>query len=442
MANSNSSTTPKKLTFMSIYFLGINTIVGSGAFLLPKTIYREMGLASILVLLVAAIVSSVIAICYASLASRFSNSGAAWLYTYNGLGRFAGFQVGIFEWFMGCCSIAAETIALVTILRNIFPIFRQSIFFHAMVWILILLLAGINLFGTSIVKWTDNISSITKVAVMVIVIVAGFFFVKYANLTPFLPAGAHSASSIASRFGAAFSVVFYMFSGFSFIPIAAGKMKNPTKNIPKALFWVMLSITILYIAMQFVTVGLLGAKTGQFDIPVANALAVVLGKIGYYIVILGILVSIFGVAFSISFNTPVLAASLAHDHHLFPQVFGKENRYHSPYVAIIISTVVALLLTHFSYLFLVSAIVLTSFIQYITSIVSLMKFQKTGTYPSTGFHLPLKYTFPILALIFSLYLLFNVRFDVLMTAFIVFIAGSVVYLYRLKEDKMTGSSIQ
>lgn len=438
----SSSQTPKKLTFMSIYFLGINSIVGSGAFLLPKTIYHEMGLASIGVLFIAAIVSGVIALCYASLASRFKNSGAAWLYTYNGLGRFAGFQVGIFEWFMGCCSIAAETIALVTILRNIFPIFQQSFFFHLMVWILIILLAVINLFGTSIVKWTDNISSVTKVAVMILVIVAGIFFVKYANLTPILPTNVHTPSSVMSHFGAAFSVVFYMFSGFSFIPVAAGKMKHPEKNIPKALFWVMLSITILYMAMQFVTIGLLGQKTSQFDIPVADALSIILGKIGYYIVILGILVSIFGVAFSISFNTPVLAASLARDHHLFPQIFGKQNHHHAPYVAIIISTIVALLLTHFSYLFLVSAIVLTSFIQYIASIISLIKFQKTGTHPSSGFHLPLKYTFPILALIFSMYLLFNVQFNVLMTAFIVFIAGSVIYLYRLKEDKITRSGIQ
>lgn len=426
---------PTKLTFMSIYFLGINTIIGSGAFLLPSAIYHDIGLVSILVLVVAALVSGLIAVCYASLASRFSNSGAAWLYAYSAFGRFTGFQVGIYEWFMGCCSIAAETIALVTILRNLFPVFHHPTIFYTTVWILILALAIINLFGTSIVKWMDNLSSIAKVAVMLFVIVVGIFFVKFAHLTPIVPASASTVPSFTKHFGDAFSVVFYMFSGFSFIPVAAGKMENPTKNIPKALFWVMISVTLLYVFMQFVTVGILGTSTSKFDIPVANALATVLGKIGYYIVILGILISIFGVAFSISFNTPVLASALATDHHLFPKFFGKQNKYSAPYVAIIISTIVALALTRFSYLFLVSAIVLTSFIQYIASVLALIKFQHNGTFPSTGFKLRGKYLFPILALVASAYLLLNVKMSVFITALIVFAVGSAVYFFRLKEDE-------
>lgn len=42
---------PKKLTFISIYFLGINGIIGSGAFLLPQSIYKDMKLLSVVVLL-------------------------------------------------------------------------------------------------------------------------------------------------------------------------------------------------------------------------------------------------------------------------------------------------------------------------------------------------------------------------------------------------------
>ena len=48
-------TVPKKLAFMSIYFLGINGIIGSGAFLLPQSIYKDMNLLSVIVLLSAAL---------------------------------------------------------------------------------------------------------------------------------------------------------------------------------------------------------------------------------------------------------------------------------------------------------------------------------------------------------------------------------------------------
>lgn len=61
----------KKLSFFSIYFLGINAIVGSGAFLLPQQIYKDSGVMSIFVLLMAAITVSMVALCYADLSSRF-----------------------------------------------------------------------------------------------------------------------------------------------------------------------------------------------------------------------------------------------------------------------------------------------------------------------------------------------------------------------------------
>lgn len=105
MTNNNS--VPKKLSFISIYFLGINAVIGSGTFLLPSVIYRYMNLTAILVLLCTAVTVSIaqsnhadsdsmIALCYADLSSRFTQSGAAWLYSYNAFGRFAGYELGIF----------------------------------------------------------------------------------------------------------------------------------------------------------------------------------------------------------------------------------------------------------------------------------------------------------------------------------------------------------
>lgn len=74
--------TPKKLSFMSIYFLGINGVIGSGAFLLPQTIYKDMNLMSVFVTICAALTVSMVTLCYA----RFTGSGAAWLYSYHAFG--------------------------------------------------------------------------------------------------------------------------------------------------------------------------------------------------------------------------------------------------------------------------------------------------------------------------------------------------------------------
>lgn len=69
MTNNNS--VPKKLSFISIYFLGINAVIGSGTFLLPSVIYRYMNLTAILVLLCTAVTVSMIALCYADFIKPF-----------------------------------------------------------------------------------------------------------------------------------------------------------------------------------------------------------------------------------------------------------------------------------------------------------------------------------------------------------------------------------
>lgn len=114
----NSDKKPKKLSFISIYFLGINAVIGSGTFLLPAKIYHEMNLMAIVVLLLTAVVVSMIALCYADLSSRFKGSGAAWLYAYHAFGRFTGYELGVFTWFLGCCTLGAEIVALLTTLKS------------------------------------------------------------------------------------------------------------------------------------------------------------------------------------------------------------------------------------------------------------------------------------------------------------------------------------
>ena len=67
-----------------------------------------------------------IALCYADLSSRFTQSGAAWLYSYNAFGRFAGYELGIFTWFLGCTTLSAEVVALLTVLKSFLPIFKNN----------------------------------------------------------------------------------------------------------------------------------------------------------------------------------------------------------------------------------------------------------------------------------------------------------------------------
>ena len=426
----------KKLSFISIFFLGINAIIGSGAFLLPKYIYHDMNLMSVVVLLCAALTVSMIALCYAALSSRFSGSGAAWLYSYYAFGRFAGYELGLFTWFLTCCTYAAEVVAFVTTLRSFVPAYKNDAIYFGTAIGLIVLFTIINFYGRKLVKFVDNTSSVAKLGVIVLFIVVGVFFMHWSNFSPVMPhAATTGVGPFFKHFGAAFSEVFYLFTGFSFIPIAARQMQNPTKNIPRVLISVMITVTILYALTVLIGIGIIGSKMSDYTAPIANAFGKAVGEWGYIIIIIGMLLSIFGVAFISSFNAPSLVASLSEEHNLVPKWVGKKNRYKAPWIAIIMSAIITALLTTQSYIFLVSCIVLASFVQYVPSIFAVMKFKHNGQYPNKGFKLPGGYLIPVIALLVSCYLVFNFTWKTFFVGIAVAVIAALLYLFSGRKRK-------
>lgn len=432
----NQNTVPKKLSFISIYFLGINAVIGSGTFLLPSTIYKYMNLSAIGVLLCTAITVSMIALCYADLSSRFTGSGAAWLYSYNAFGRFAGYELGIFTWFLGCTTLSAEVVALLTVLKSFLPIFKNNAVYLIGIIFLVLLFSIINFFGRSLVKLVNNISAAAKIITLILFIVIGAFFIKKAHFSPVIPAAALAGPlPFFKHFGEAFTPIFYLFTGFSFIPIAAKQMNNPEKNIPRVLIAVMTSVTILDCLMLLVAIGLSGYKLGTYSNPLASALRTGVGQWGFALMIVGMLISIFGVAFSASFNTPSLISSLATEHGMLPKWIGKKNKHDAPWVAIILTAILSLALCTQSYLFLVACTVLASFVQYVPSILAVIKFKHSNEYPTHGFSLPGKYTIPVIALIISCYMVTNFTSKTLLVGAIVAIVAAACYFFIDKDEK-------
>lgn len=373
---------------MSIYFLGINGVIGSGAFLLPQTIYKDMNLMSVFVTICAALTVSMVALCYADLSSRFTGSGAAWLYSYHAFGRFTGYELGIYTWFLWCCTYAAEIVALLTILKTLSPVFSNHAVYYGIAIGIIVLFTIINLFGRTIVKLVDNLSSAAKMITILIFIIIGAFFIHKMNFTPVIPKAATlGVGPYFKHFGAAFSVVFYMFTGFSFIPIAVAFQK----------------------------------AVGDWD---------------YVLVIAGMLISVIGVAFAGSFNTPSLIASLANEHAMLPKWIGKKNKHDAAWVAILLSAIITMILITQSYLFLVSCIVLASFIQYVPSILAVIKFKHTNEFPNNGFKLPFGYVIPALALIISCYMVTNFTWKTILVGVVVGVLAAVAYFFIEKDEKV------
>lgn len=229
-------------------------------------------------------------------------------------------------------------------------------------------------------------------------------------------------------------MTFYMYGGFSLLPVAARSMVNSKKNLPKVLTAVMVSLLIIYSAVMFICIGILGSRLADTKIPVAEAFLVTVGKWGYFIIIICMLVGMIGVAFAQSYNTAELPSSLAREHNMLPKWMGKLNKHGAPIVSLIITYIIILLLTSQSYLFLVSLVVLASFCQYVPSALSVIRLNYLHQFKRVAF--VSGYVIPVLALIVSMYLIISFSKEALLIGAIVIIVNTLAYFFLRKRLSM------
>lgn len=387
------------LSFGSVLLLGINGIIGSGIFLLPGTLFKEAGWGSLATIGLAGLATLMIAMNYAVMASKIDENGGAWVYANQAFGPHAGFQIGWFSWFLGVITISTEIAAFLTTLGGFWPAAQQRMVYASVALTILVVITVLNVFGPGTMKIIDNLSSTVKVGlILLFIIVSGVMLAVHGHVgSPVVGATGHN-------FASAFTTSFYMFTGFSFLPVAAKQMRNAERTLPRALIMVMIVVTLLYLLIQFLTVSLLGFRIVAEKLPVADAFMRVVGPVGRGVILAGMLVSTLGVAIAVSFDTPVELASLATEKKLLPREFGQKNRFGAPIVALLATMILAAgLVLSGSYLFLVNLIVLSSFVQYISTVLATLKLRNDPTVPA-GVHLWGGRTLPVLSLLLLAYL--------------------------------------
>ena len=416
----------KKISPFSAFLLGVDGMVGSAIFLLPGSLYSKAGNSLIGILLVSGVSALLLALCYAALSSETKQNGAAWLYAYKEFGRFAGFEVGFFTWFQGVITITTEIAAFLTSLKLFIPQLSDKLVYDIAGIAIVLVIAIIGLMGDRVSSIADNIATFLKIGVLLIFVLAGIWFIHRINFVSNAHYSFHSVNN-------AFSNAFYMFTGFAFLPVAAAQMRNPRKNLPRELLAVIISVTLLYIATVVVAIGTVGPSIAHSSLPLAIAFAKHFGNLGKIIITVGTVGSVLGVAISLSYSTPYVASSLANEHQLLPQFFGKKSKSGAPYVAIIITAgLCALLILSGGYLFLVPCTIIISLVQYFsTSLVMFVKQWRRQRHqeqlPQGAFNLRDGILVPVLSLLVCVYILVNLKLKVILFGVIALICGIALY---------------
>lgn len=390
-----------KLGFWSIVLLGINGIIGSGIFLLPNKAVDLIGPASLLVMIFDMFLVLAITFCFAEASGLFKDNGGAYIYAKEAFGDFIGYEVGFLTWMTRVIAFSTMGVGFATALAGIMPSLADDFMKNVIVTVIFAILAGVNLFGVPLYKIVQNVATIAKLIPFVLFIGIGIFFIEPSNFTPLFPGGEYTPGT----FGAAAVMLFFAFTGFESIAVAAAEMENPQKNLPRATIITIFVVAAIYVLLLAVAIGIMGYELADTTAPVQEAFGRVAGSFGTAVIAAGTLISIGSLCIGSSFVTPHSCLALA-EQKMLPQFIAARNRYGAPYWAIIISTVIAALIAYTgSFTYLASISVVSRFSQYIPTCLSIPVFRKKMPDAPRAFKIPGGPVIPVVAVLVSVWLL-------------------------------------
>lgn len=403
----------KKLGFWSIVLLGINGIIGSGIFLLPNKAMAIIGPASLLVMLFDMLLVLVITFCFAEASGLFKENGGAYIYAKEAFGDFIGYEVGFLSWATRIIAFSTMSVGFATALGGLIPSLNTVMMKNIIISVIFIVLAVINLLGIKLYEVIQNLATIAKILPFILFIGMGIFYIEPVNFTPLVPNGVYTPGS----FGAAAVMLFFAFTGFESLAVAAAEMENPQKNLPKATLITIFTVSAIYILLLACAIGIMGYELADTTAPVQAAFTRIAGAFGTTIVAAGTLISIGALCIASSFITPHSGLALA-EQHMLPAFMAKRNRFGAPYWCIIVSTIVAMLIGYTGgFAFLASISVVSRFSQYIPTCLSIMVFRKKMPDAPRVFKIPFGPVIPVIALLVSFWLLAQAKPQQLLIGF-------------------------
>ena len=249
-----------KFSFSGATLYGINAVIGSGIFLLPQKIYAGLGPASLAVMFGVAVLVMLLSACLAETAGYFDKNGGAMQYSKAAFGDFVGFNVGILGWAVTVIAWAAMLAGFAKIFIITFPAFEG---YNLPISIVMLVLLSImNIAGLKTSKMFTLTATVAKLIPIVLFSLFAIFFisggVSKGNFTPFLQL--ESGSNLFSAISSTAVYIFYGFIGFETMSIVAGEMRNPEKNVPRAILGSISIVSVLYMLIIAGTIAMLGGR--------------------------------------------------------------------------------------------------------------------------------------------------------------------------------------
>lgn len=403
----------------------INGIIGAGIFGLPSKVYGLIGSHSIIAFLVCGLVVALIILCFAEVGSRFTTTGGPYLYAREAFGPTAAFEVGWILWLARVTAFAANCNLLVDYLGFFWPPATTAPWRPVIIVAIVVALALINFVGVRQSAFFSNCFAIGKLVPILIFIAAGLFFLKPQAFT-------FASIPAAGAFSQSVLLLLYAFTGFETATVVAGEMRDPQRNLPRALLIATGVVAVVYVLVQIVCVGTLPGLA-QSTRPLADAGMLFMGTAGATIISAGAIVSISG-----NLNIGLLGGTripfaMAEQRQLPQFLAAVHERFATPYLSILLTSAVILVLSlQSSFLAALTVSTIARLITYGATCASLPFFRRRKDMPRAVFHLPGGVFIAILSLLLVVWLLANSTKQEAIATAVAAAAGLVIFFaYRI-----------
>ncbi|HEY0272547.1 MAG TPA: amino acid permease [Chitinophaga sp.] len=350
----------KVLKVKDLTAMGIAAVIGAGIFSTIGQASFDGGPGVTVLFIITAITCGFCALCYAEFASRIPVSGSAYTYSYVTFGELAAWVIGwalILEYAIGNIAVSISWSGYFNnLLEGIGPhfpgwlannydsasdqllasaphIFGVPVILNLPAFLIVVIVTYLAFVGISESKKSANFMVGLKIAVILMVIIVGAFYVNTGNWTPFMPNGFSGVLK-------GVSAVFFAYIGFDAVSTTAEECANPQRDLPKGMMYSLIICTVLYIAIALVLTGMVSYSQLKVTDPLAFVFTAVKLNWVSYLISVSAVVATTSVLLVFQIGQPRIWMSMSRD-GLLPKPFSRIHpKFRTPSFATIVTGII------------------------------------------------------------------------------------------------------
>ncbi|SET30205.1 APC family permease [Paenibacillus sp. NFR01] len=441
-----NSSLSKTLGAFDLTTLGVGAIIGTGIFVMTGVAAAEhAGPGLVLSFILAGIACVLSALCYSEFASTLPVSGSAYAYSYVAFGELLAWVLGwdlVLEYGVAAAAVSSGWSGYFQGLLDGFGIHLPTAlsgaynpdagtYINLPAVIIILLISLLLTRGVKETARFNAVMVVIKLAVVLLFIITGVFYVKPENWHPFLPFGMHGVVN-----GAA--TVFFAYIGFDALSTAAEEVKRPQRDLPIGIISSLAICTVLYISVSLVLTGIVPYQNLNVSDPVSYALRFVNQDMIAGLISVGAIAGMTTVLLVMLFGQTRLLFAISRD-GLLPQSLSKvSGKTHTPVRSTwMVGGIIAVLTGFVPLDRLANLTSIGTLFAFLVVSLGVIVLRRTSPDLKRGFRVPWVPVIPILSALACGYLMYNLGRETWYGFLIWLVIGIVIYaLYGYKRSNL------